>query len=542
MSIKVFLAKEIITLDTNCPVATAVAVKDERVLHVGTFEEVKEALRDQEFEIDDRFGNDVIVPGFIEAHGHMLSDGALGQFVWTGFDDRVRPDGSLAKGCKSVQDVVERLRESVSEAEKPLVGFGFDPTFHDGRPLRREDLDQVSQSQGVFVVNASGHLAYANSAHMKNRGVTAATEAKGLIKDANGEPTGEFHETAMTLIFDEKDLAGENLEKTVRDGTALLRQAGVTTGSEMAFYAAGESFEKVSNLVNDSSCPVRITFSPFVNEMKAHLGIDGLLARLHELRDLSTERFTLGPVKFVADGSIQGFTGKLKWPGYCGGEDHGFLIMNEEAVVEQLTPIHRAGFQAAIHTNGDEASEVVIRSIERIVEAHPRPDHRHRLEHAQMVSRSMLKRMARIGIGANLFSNHVYYWGDTHRTKTMGPDKARRMDAAATALAEGVAISIHSDHPVTPVSPLFTMWCAVNRRTRSGFELGAGERLTPLQALTAMTLGSAFLMKRDDMLGSIEVGKWADFTVLAQNPLTVEPMKIKDIEVRCTVVGGVATS
>jgi predicted amidohydrolase YtcJ len=121
----------------------------------------------------------------------------------------------------------------------------------------------------------------------------------------------------------------------------------------------------------------------------------------------------------------------------------------------------------------------------------------------------------------------------------MGPDKARRMDPARSAVEEGVAFSLHSDHPVTPVSPLFTMWCAVNRVTRSGYQLGASERLTPLEALRAVTLGSAFLLKRDDQLGSIEVGKWADFTVLAENPLRVDPMTIKDIEVVSTVVAGV---
>ena len=156
-----------------------------------------------------------------------------------------------------------------------------------------------------------------------------------------------------------------------------------------------------------------------------------------------------------------------------------------------------------------------------------------------MASRAMLRTMANLGVGANLFSNHIYYWGDIHRTITMGPDKARRMNAAKSALAEGVVISLHSDHPVTPVNPLFTMWCAVNRRTRSGYVLGPEECLTPLEALEAVTLGSAYLLGRDDELGSIEVGKFADFTVLAQNPLDVAPMALGDIAVVGTVVGGV---
>ena len=269
---------------------------------------------------------------------------------------------------------------------------------------------------------------------------------------------------------------------------------------------------------------------------------EALLPLMKDLRSASNERFTLGPLKWIADGSIQGYTGALKWPGYCGGDDHGFLILNEDDVIEKITPFHNANFQIAIHTNGDDATEVVLRALERVLIAAPRPDHRHRLEHCQMASPAMMRRMAAMGVAANIFSNHIYYWGDIHRTRTMGFDKSRRMDAAATALREGVAISLHSDHPVTPVSPLFTMWCAVNRVTRSGHVQGEGERITANEALAAVTLGSAILMKRDEMLGSIEVGKWADFTVLAENPLRVDPMKIKDIAVVATVLAGEATT
>ena len=283
---------------------------------------------------------------------------------------------------------------------------------------------------------------------------------------------------------------------------------------------------------------MRVFYSPNVEEMAKHLGREELLEYFGKLRGSDTARFAMGPLKWIADGSIQGFTGKLKWPGYCAGDDHGFLILSEDEVVDKILPFHEAGFQLAIHTNGDEATATVLRALERVLQKVTRFDHRHRLEHCQMASRAMLRKMSSLGVGANLFSNHVYYWGDIHRTKTMGADKARRMDAAATALGEGVAISLHSDHPVTPVGPLFTMWCAVNRLTRSGHVLGTAERITPLQALSAVTLGSAYLLKRDEDLGSIEVGKYADFTVLKQNPLSVDPLVIKDIEIVATVVAG----
>jgi hypothetical protein len=538
VSVTVYRAREIVTLDANCPSAEAVAVSGERILHVGTHDEVVEALRDRTFETDLRYAERVIVPGFIEAHGHITMDGALGQLVWTGFDDRPRPDGTPAVGCRSIEEVVERLREHANGDKHTIVAYGFDPVLHDGRPLRREDLDRVSTTQGVLVVNASGHLAYANSLQMQRNGVGSSTTAAGVMKDANGDPTGEFHETAMALVFDDMSVLAGDPERAMRDGGELLRQAGVTSGSDMALFAAGDAFDTYARVANEPTFPVRVFYSPHLGAMSSRFSNDELLAHLASLRDQGTDRYALGPLKLIADGSIQGFTGKLKWPGYCSGEDHGFLILDEDAVVATMTPFHDAGYQMAIHTNGDEATEVVLRAIDRVLEHSPRRDHRHRLEHCQMASRAMMRRMAVLGVGANLFSNHIYYWGDIHRTKTMGPDKARRMNAAHTALDEGIAISLHSDHPVTPVNPLFTMWCAVNRRTRSGHELGAAEKITPLQALTAVTLGSAYLIKRDEDLGSIEVGKYADLTILEDNPLSVDPMAIKDIAVVGTVVAG----
>jgi len=542
MPVVVYRAREIVTLDANCPVAEAVAVEEGRILHVGSFNDVAEALRDREFTVDSSFLSDVIVPGFIEAHGHLISDGSLGSLVWVGFDDRRRPDGTIALGCRSVEEVIERIRVRVDQLGSTVIAFGFDPVFHDGRSLRREDLDQASLTHGVVVVNASFHLAYANSIHMRACGVDHSTDAAGVMKGPTGEPTGEFHETAVRLVFDGVGMLTGDPERAIRDGGELLRQVGVTSGSDLALFAAGDLFDTYAKIVNDSSYPVRVFYSPSILHMSDQFDDEELLIHFTELRARDTDRFSMGPLKLIADGSIQGFTGKLKWPGYCGGEDHGFLILDEDTVVRRATPFHRCGFQIAVHTNGDDATDIVLRAFERILDESPRLDHRHRLEHCQMASRAMLRRMARLGMCANLFSNHVYFWGDVHRTRTMGPDKARRMDAAATALSEGVPISLHSDHPVTPANPLFTMWCAVNRRTRSGFELGAAQKISALEALTAVTLGSAYLLKRDDVLGSIEVGKFADFTALRENPLRVDPMGIKDIVVVGTVVAGVATA
>ena len=199
-----------------------------------------------------------------------------------------------------------------------------------------------------------------------------------------------------------------------------------------------------------------------------------------------------------------------------------------------------AGIQIHIHTNGDGAIDAALDAFEKALSVHYRPNHRHTLQHCQMADRAHFKRMSQLGLGVNLFSNHIYFWGDAHVSATMGPDRANRLDDAGGALQAGVPLAIHSDAPVTMMSPLFTAWCAVNRITSSGHRLGGDmECITVREALETITLGAAYSLKMDHEIGSIEVGKRADFAILDQDPLSEGEEKLKDIRVHGTLVGGI---
>ena len=208
--------------------------------------------------------------------------------------------------------------------------------------------------------------------------------------------------------------------------------------------------------------------------------------------------------------------------------------------MDMVDKFHAAGVHLHIHTNGDEASHLALDAIENALANTPRSDHRHTLQHCQMADESQFRRMKALGTCVNLFANHLYYWGDQHVAHTMGLDRARRMDAVGTAVRLGVPVAIHSDVPVTPLAPLFTAWCAVNRRTASGKLLGADERVSVAEALAAITGGPAFSLRLDHLVGSIEPGKFADFAVLEDDPETVAPDALKDIAVWGTVLGGLA--
>jgi predicted amidohydrolase YtcJ len=190
------------------------------------------------------------------------------------------------------------------------------------------------------------------------------------------------------------------------------------------------------------------------------------------------------------------------------------------------------------HCNGDESTELFLDTVEDALRDFPRWDHRHTVTHSQLTTPAQYRRMATLGMCANIFSNHLWFWGDQHRDLTLGPDRASRMDAARSALRAGVPISLHSDSPITPLDPLATASYAASRRTSSGQVLGEHERISVPEALHAMTLGAAYMLKMDHEVGSLEAGKYADLAVLDRDPFGVEPDALREVEVRGSVVGG----
>jgi predicted amidohydrolase YtcJ len=260
------------------------------------------------------------------------------------------------------------------------------------------------------------------------------------------------------------------------------------------------------------------------------------------IKDEATPKLKFGIVKLMLDGSNQGFTGRISWPHYYkpppGHPGNGLWLSPPDTFADVIEAYHVAGLVVHVHCNGDEATEVFLDAVETVLERHPRWDHRHTVQHCQLSTKAQYKRMAAMGMCANIFSNHTFYWGDQHRDVTVGPERAAGMNACATALREGVPFSIHCDAPVTPMGHLHTMWCAVNRLTASGQVLGPHERISAEAALHSVTLGAAWQLKLDHEIGSIEAGKFADFAVLEDDPLTVPPETIKDIVVWGTVLGG----
>ena len=534
---RIFNAARIITMNPALPRATHVAVRDGRILAVGDADDMTDL---GPVEHDTRFAGKVLLPGFVEGHSH-LHEGAAWRDPYLGFFDRRAPDGSIAPGLKSIGAVVARLKQLVPTATgnaAPMTAWGFDPIYFNGCRMVAADLDAVADDRPVVITHASGHIMNVNTPALRLAGLSRDTDLDGLVRDAAGEPTGELlGPDAMGLI--RRTVVPDMLSRTldfdaIRRFGQVAQLAGVTTATDLVSDVSDETVATYEEAAGAADFPIRL-----VPAMAARLfaTAEGI-ARLHALRRRNTDRLRFGMVKLVVDGSIQGFTARLRWPGYHNGAPNGLWYIAPTELERVVEAYHRAGLHIHIHTNGDEASEVAVEMLERALTADPRPDHRHTLQHCQMPDPALFRRIKALGLCCNLFANHLYYWGDEHVAQTMGLARASRMDACGTALRLGIPFAIHSDAPVTPLSPLFTAWCAVMRQTASGRVLGEGERIPVADALHAITLGAAYTLKLDGLIGSVEVGKCADFAVLDEDPLEVAPDRLKDIRVHATVRAG----
>lgn len=537
MKTTIFSARRILTLNPHQPEATHVAVRDGRILGVGNLEDLAAW---GPHEVDSRFADKVVLPGFVEGHCHLMA-GALWRYVYCGYFEVTGPQGQRVAGSDSLAAVVASLQkaERANAGTAPVVGWGFDPIYFGAQRCSRHELDQVSHERPVGVLHASGHILNVNSVALKLAGLLrTGVEHPGIPLGADGMPTGELKgPDAMGAAFAHVGLNRSFLSADppgVRAFGQLAVRAGVTTATDLAATLGDEEVASLLSVTQESDYPVRVVSLLRLIGMSPQEAVERAVA----LRARSTDALRLGRIKMVADGSIQGFSARLRWPGYFNGAPQGLWYTPPETVQQCFSAALREGVQVHTHTNGDEATQMVLDALEAAQRGQPAGDHRFILQHCQLADAAQFRRMKALGMGVNLFANHHFYWGDLHRSVTVGPERAERMNACRTALDTGVPFAIHSDAPVTPLGPLFTVWCAVNRLTASGRVLGEAQRIGVMQALHAVTLGAAWTLKLDGEIGSIECGKRADFCVLEDDPTTVPAMQIKDVRVWGTVQGG----
>lgn len=529
----VYLNGPILTMDGDRPTAEAVATRDGIIVAIGGREAIAGLAGPATWVVD--LAGRTLLPGFIESHCHPAAATSLGK-------------GSLDVGAKAAPDIESMVQILKAEAavKAPgtwIQGFGYrQEQLAEQRPPTRWELDRASTQHPIVLTHQSGHIVVANSLALELAAITRDTPDNmngmhGLIvKDAEtGEPNGELREAAANHVrrlvprqsFEELAASlGPTLQEYARDGVTTIHDAMVAPPDAVRAYQLAAARGEL---------PLRVVMFLMGEGLAVTRG-EGLDFGLRT--GFGDDRLKIGPVKLIADGSIQGYSGALTRPYHSNPETTGILSYRPEDLAARVLRLHQAGFQVAIHANGDAAIDSVLDAYEAALAAHPRADHRHRIEHCQMVRDDQLERMARLGVAASIFAKHVFYWGDGHRDIFIGPERGARISPLRSAIDRGVRFGLHSDNPITPIAPLEGVWCAVNRLTSSGQLLGGEQRVTADEALRAYTIDAAYLGFDEDRVGSIGEGKLADFVVLEQNPLDVAPESIRDIPVSMTVVGG----
>ena len=530
--IRILSAKTVLTMDRYKPTASHIAISDGRILAVGDRHCADPWGGGK---IDDRFADSVIMPGFVEGHSHLM-EGGLWQYIYLGFQQRLSPEGDHWPGVKTNDEVVQRLK--ANDQGGAVIGWGFDPIFLSGAALSRDDLDRVSVDRPVIVLFSNLHLLVCNSVALQIAGYEEGPDIDGIVRDSSGRATGELREMAAMfpvlrrLKVDFRDLtAGQDV---LHRFAKSARRAGVTTATDLFSALTPNDIAATSAVVEAEDFPIRLVPAIGVSDGDP----DDWIEIIEQLRPLSGDKLRMGAAKLMTDGSIQGYSARLKWPGYVNGAPNGMWNMGPAQLRQMIAKLHAAGIQMHVHVNGDEASDVVIDAMAQALRGPGPRDHRHVLQHGQLMDEAQFQRAAELGLAVNLFANHIYHFGDQHYEKTVGPDRAMRMNACRSALDAGLKLAIHSDAPVTPLSPLFTAWCAANRLTASGRVLGHEQRLSVPEALFAITMGAAWTLRMDHEIGSIEVGKRADLVVLERDPLSCPATELRDIAVQATVLGG----
>ncbi len=521
----------IVTLGGDGDGVSAVLVAGDRILAVGSEAELSEQAGPNVRRVD--LAGRALLPGFIDAHGHFPGEGVFAVMV----DLNSPPIGTIG----TLDELVARLRERASEksADEWVVGMGYDDTLlAEGRHPTREDLDRASSEHPILITHISAHLAVLNSRGLELAGIDSQTPDPegGVIRRIGGsaEPDGVLEESALELLADAAPTPG------LMDGIRIVREAsrryvaaGVTTAQ--SGYTAKPLMQLLPLMVRTGLAQVRLVLWPGMEVVDQRLD-DG-----ENWESYDEQWVRGGAVKLIADGSIQGYTGYLSEPYFVPpGDDPDYAVyprILRDELIERVKRYHAAGYQIAVHGNGDASIDDILDAFEIAQREHPREDTRHIVIHAQMARDDQLARMQALGVIPSFFSLHTYYWGDRHREIFMGPERAARMSPAGSASRMGLRFTIHADSPVVPMEPLRLVWAAVNRVSSSGQSMGEAQRVSALQALRAVTIDAAYQHFEEADKGSIEAGKLADLVILSESPLD-RPEHIDEIRVLETIIGG----
>ncbi|WP_181347133.1 amidohydrolase [Thalassobacillus sp. CUG 92003] len=527
----------VLTLDEGDHVASAVGISGGSIAKIWTEEGRPDADADRWLDLSGR----TLIPGFIDTHNHLLMYARQKQQL-----------NCASPPNESISDLLAAVKQEADYVPSGewIVGSGYDDTMlKEKRHILRQELDDAAPHHPVFIRHISGHLAVVNSQAFSYCEVPAdISDPSGghFGRDKEGHLDGVLYELPVLERIMQRMPAPslDELVEQIEIATYDYLKEGITTstdaavGLDLGFEEYRAHMEAVKRGKNPIHMRYMVMYHLIENGELTDLDAEELNGRIHED---TAGRGALDSVKLFQDGSIQGYTAALRG-GYHEDETfNGDLVLPQHVLNNYVQKFHDQGYRVAIHGNGDLAIASIIEAYTKALDAKPKKHHRHRIEHLQTAREEDVEKLRTYDIATSLFINHVYYWGDRHRDIFLGPERAARINPTASVVENGILYTLHSDCPITPISPLFSIWAAANRITRDGHVLGEGERVSVLEALKSMTIYGARLNGTEHDNGTIEQGKRADFAVLDQNPLKVDPRSVNDINVDLTIIDGEIT-
>ena len=531
---KIFFNGKIITMNNKEPMVEAVLIDDEKIVKIGSKEEILNE-KDENTELIDLDGK-TMLPGFIDSHSHIVAVAQTLMIV------------NLSE-ANSKEEFIQMLKDSLKNNPPKegewLIGFGYDNTRYENEEHPTKfDLDLVSKEIPIFVSHASGHIATTNSKALEAFGYVGESyevPEGGVVRTVEGsnEPNGVLEENACLSPEKRKCIPTPSMEtllSCIKKAQQIYASYGLTTAQDASI---------------DEGLNQLLSFAAQKNELI--IDIVGQAIQSTTLKLLKNEgkpkreynkHYKLLGGKTWLDGSPQGKTAWLTKPYYevPEGEDKdycGYPTQDDEVVIDYFKSLIENNIQVNVHCNGDAASDQFIRCYRKALElTGNKMDLRPVMVHSQTVREDQLDDMKELGIIATFFLDHIWFWGDYHYESVLGPERAERISPAKSALKRGINFTLHQDSPVKMPNQILALHNAVNRETQSGRVLGEDQRLTVMEALKALTINASYQYFEENEKGSIEIGKVADFVILDKNPLEIKISEIKDINVIETIKYG----
>ena len=506
------------------PTAEAIAIRNGRVATVGTNQEAREAGGARAETID--LGGRTATPGLNDAHSHPMMLGASLLDV-----NLRRPN------VTSITEIVERVKEraAVTPAGKPVMGRGYDQAqLDEQRHPTRHDVDAAVPNQPVFLLRACHHIAVANSHLLRVAGIDRNTpdpDGGTIDRDEHGDPTGVLRESAMNLVraFMPKPTTDE-IALAIQAGQQAFLETGVTSTIEAGIRRI-EEMHAYQQLRNSGDMKVRTYLLMMIDEMLDHLIGLGIQTGFGD------DRLRIGSAKLFSDGSLGGRTARMKQP-YEGEANNLGLWMEEPEVMKaKILKAHNAGFQVAIHAIGDDAVDVILQGYEEAIAKSPRPNTRHRIEHALLVSEDVLVRMKAAGVVPIPGTSFNYFFAPAY-AQNVGEERLRYSNAMASFKAHGIVAAASTDTPVVSPNAAIGLYGMVTRKDLNGDVVWGEQAVSLDDALHAYTWAGAYASFEEGIKGSLEPGKLGDVTVFETDLDSIDPNDLKEMKVDYTISEG----